>query len=158
MKKLLASLLLSASIMSQAQAGFGIAVAATATNMIAEARGKDLQYITVPYVAAGVGIMFVSGVIVAATNMGNVYAPWGFFFFLDANGNLPQENISLALKNKYPFLDNETVIKNLSQAMKDKYQKTKVDLVSLEQNEVEAILAPADLSTEQLNIITNDLI
>ena len=157
MKKFFSSLLLSSLLLTNAQAGFGIAAGATAAKIIAEHNGRNIEDQVVPYVATGVGIMFVSGLVVAITNRGDVFGPWGYIFFLDANGNLPQENITMLLEKQYPFLDNQMVISNLSQAMKAKYEATKMDLVSLNESEITTILAPADLSIEEANIIINDL-
>lgn len=157
MKKFFSSLLLSSLLLANAQAGFGIAAGATAAKIIAEYNGRNIEEKVVPYVATGVGIMFLSGIVVAITNRGDVFGPWGYIFFLDANGNLPQEHISATLQKAYPFLDNQLVINNLSQAMKKKYEATKVNFVSLDENEVATILAPADLSSEEGQLIIDDL-
>lgn len=157
MKKLLASIILSSILLTNAHAGFGIGVAATASKIISEYNGRDNTDQTVPYIVAGVGIMFASGLIVAITNGGDVIAPWGFFFFLDAEGNLSQSNLETALKVKYSFLDNSEVVTNLSKAMKEKYELTREDMVSLNESELIDILAPADLSEKQTQLIINDL-
>lgn len=158
MKKLFLGLILSLSVGSQVQAGFGVAAGATAAKIIAEQNGRNIENQVVPYVVSGVGLMFVSGLVVAITNGGDVFGPWGLLFFLDAQGNLQQEQIQATLNVNYPFLDNQEVIKNLSQSIKNKYEETKNDLVSLEAIQMEQLLAPANLTEEQSQEILEDLI
>lgn len=157
MKKILASLLLSSMMLTQAQAGFGVVAGATAAKIIAENHDRNIENKVVPYVVSGIGLMFVSGVVCAIANKGEVFGPWGLLFFLDAQGNLAQEQIMATLQVNYPFLDNQEVVKNLSQTIKAKYEETKTDLVSLEAIQVERLLAPANLTEEQTNQIIEDL-
>lgn len=158
MKKFLASLLLSSVMLTQAQAGFGVAAGATALKIVSEINGKNRDDLVTPLVVSGVSVMFVSGVVCAIVNKGEVFGPWGLLFFLDAQGNLAQEQISATLQVNYPFLDNQEVVKSLSQTIKAKYEETKTDFVSLEATQVESLLAPANLTAEQTNQIVEDLI
>ena len=64
--------------------------------------------------------------------------------------------------NRYPFIDNQLVVGNLSAAVKKKYNEVKqVDgsaLVSLTVEEVQGILAQANLTQEQTNQVMSDLL
>lgn len=86
--------------------------------------------------------------------------PWGI-----ASGItlivLDQKNSNEQLVQQFPFLDNQEVVQNLSDALIDKYEtQEKVDglaIVKLTTSEVEEILAPMDLTMDQINLVMNDL-
>ena len=108
-----------------------------------------------PIFLASWGMMATGFIGILAT--GTISGTWSTLFFLDADGNLPQSNIEQGLKAKFPFLDNQEVVTNLSLAIKNKYEATQSSPVILNGEELSPILDATDLSSEQYDLIVNEL-
>lgn len=83
------------------------------------------------------------------------------FIVLDEKGNYDQNQLAAHFSHKYSFVNNEQVIFKLAQAVNEKYEELKkgdeVVYVTLQSSQVEQILRPLDLSTEQMNLVMTDL-
>lgn len=88
---------------------------------------------------------------------GTIGGTWSLLFFLDAEENLPQANIEQGLAARFPFLDNQETINSLSKLIKNKYQVSKSDFITLTQAELNPILESTDLTNEQYEIIIKEL-
>lgn len=81
---------------------------------------------------------------------------------LEADGSLPKNVLVDSLSTQYPFIDNKAVINELAEHINTKFKNLKTEdaspvLVSLSAAETEEILAPAGLSSEQLEQIVKEL-
>lgn len=75
---------------------------------------------------------------------------------LDAEGKFPQKNAEAFFRNRYGFINNGEVIKELSYRIEKKYEAGMTEIHFLE-NEVAEIFSSEDLTEEQFALITNDL-
>lgn len=76
---------------------------------------------------------------------------------LDADGNLPQNEISEMIATRFPFIDNAQVTNDLSNKIAEKYKNESNSLVTLTVEETLSILAPAGLSEAEENLVVNTL-
>lgn len=80
---------------------------------------------------------------------------------LDEKQNRNQGVLEKYLFEKYPFIDNQEAIKNLSKTVQSQFPNPLVSekeyVISVAPELVKAALEAADLSPEQVKIVTNDL-
>lgn len=149
------SFMISALSAPKAYSGVGVAASLFAVGVYDANHGKTAPNFVGPVFLASWGLMATGFIGIVAT--GTIGGVWSTLFFLDAEGNLPQTNIEQGLKAKFPFLDNEAIITNLSSAIKNKYDETKTNIVTLNETELAPILESTDLSDEQYDLILNEL-
>lgn len=101
------------------------------------------------------GLMATGFIGIVAT--GTIGGTWSLLFFLDADGNLPQENLEQGLSTKFPLIDNQETITNLSQAIKNKYEAIGTQFITLNEPELAPILESADLTNEQYLMIVKEM-
>lgn len=77
---------------------------------------------------------------------------------LDAEGYLPQAALENDLTHKYSFIDNQAVISDLAQTIKEKYELNKEsNYVTLSETETRSILASANLNESEIAQVVKDL-
>lgn len=147
MKKFFASLLLSSLLLANTQAGV-VLVLEGSFNTVGRIFSPKIG---IPMIVVGAGL----GVTAFFLGSGNL-APT--LFFLEQN----QDQIDQSLLERYTFIDNQEVLTNLSSKIIEKAADGKATreglLINLGKNEVAEILAPLDLTADQMSFITNDLI
>lgn len=80
------------------------------------------------------------------------------FMVFDANAELPQEGLEEVLNISYPFINNQTVVRDLAFVLKSKYEFNKEEaMVSLDENETRSILSATDLNEQQIKTVVNGL-
>lgn len=139
----------------KAYPGVGVAAGLFAVGVYDVNHGKTAPNYVGPIFLASWGAMVTGFIGIVAT--GTIGGAWSTVFFLDADGNLPQSNIEQGLKARFPFLDNQEVITNLSLSIKNKYEATMSSPVTLNQEELSPILDTTDLTNEQYDLIINEL-
>lgn len=158
MKKIISSLLLSFVISTltapTAQAGVGIGAGLFAVGTYKVNHNETAGNYVAPLFFSSWGLMATGFIGMAAT--GTIGGTWSLLFFLDAEGNLPQENVEQGLRAKFPFLDNQEVIGFLGQILKEKYQDG-THYISLTEEELAPILELTDLTNEQYSMILKEL-
>lgn len=158
-KRLIASLLLSFCISTmtapKAYSGVGVAAGLFAYGTYKVNHNETAGNWVGPVFLSSWGLMATGFVGMLAT--GTIGGTWSLLFFLDAEGNLPQENVELGLATKFPFLDNQETINSLSKMIKDKYELSKSNLITLTEAELNPILESTDLSNEQYEILIKEL-
>lgn len=79
---------------------------------------------------------------------------------LDADKTSNAQNLSPALANQYPFLDNQEVLNTFSEVIMEKYhaENTGKDFttISLSAEELADILSPLDLKSFEMEVLIND--
>ena len=125
--------------------------------------GLDLLWETDGLVGFGTGIFGVLPIEITALflHSGTVALVGAGLLVLDADGSLSQDRMVQALSAKYPFVDNHEVIEQLATAIKvnapSKIENGKRYVVSVSQEEVNAILEGTDLTEDQMQKIADDL-
>lgn len=163
MKKLIVStcltLMITVGPMKKAEASIVVTTAGAIGSIIATVNDNET-------LSFGAGLMLVGGPlycgisywIFKASRIGSGWHTFGkIFLILDTNGNLPQEQLEEALNTNYPFINNQTVIHHLAANLKRKYQETKMNMVSLSENETKKILSAVDLSEEEIQLVADGL-
>lgn len=158
MKKLLSSLLLSSILFTampakKAEAAWGVGIAAGVVGLVNQNVGNNNQMIaTVSGITFGAAwVVGMTGFIISAATGTSV----GTWVILDSDNTDQLGSFAEAITIKYPFLDNQKVIADLSSAINHKFQ-TKSE-VKFSEAELSNILAPADLSAEEVEAIVTDL-
>lgn len=161
MKKLLSSLLLASFLFTampakKAEAAWGIGMAAGVVGLVNQNIGNDNSTIAL---ASGItfGAAWIAGMtgfIIAAATGSSV----GTWVILDENTDRLgafAESITI----KYPFIENPAVIAEFSNAINEKFiaANAKEAKVSLSEAELSKILAPADLTEEEMAEVVSDL-
>lgn len=81
--------------------------------------------------------------------------------FLDEKSPFNPHSLEATLQERYPFVDNHDVLKQLANSIRQKFQDTnpvnEMYFVSLTENETRSILAPVELTEEQVEIMVNEL-
>jgi hypothetical protein len=111
-----------------------------------------------------------AGVILAPVAVGIALIVLGIHYhnrwmiILDADGNIDQASLEKGLSQKYSFIDNTDVIRNLAASIREKAASTaEVDgtrMVRLSRSEVLSILAPtglAELNPSAVDALIQDL-
>lgn len=77
---------------------------------------------------------------------------------LDEKPSLSQSTLEIILSDKYPFIDNEQVIKNLAKNVLIKAQPVQENilLAKFTESEISELLSPANLTDEDLAIVVSD--
>lgn len=173
MKKFLASLVLSVFLINvstpKAEAGVGLLGVGTTLAVAGYVTSDDhSQNYSGLWIVAGV--IYGGGAAILGSAIGGltaIFAPslgvkiiYGSLF-LDANGNLPKNELVHHLSQNYPFIDNQDVIEDLADSINQKYLIAKKGdenvIVRFNQAEVQDIFAATDLTDAQLALITSDL-
>lgn len=154
MKKLISSLLIAVTLM----VGFPKPKAEAGVYLFYEAQQIDMPGITGGFLSICAG-----GWIVYGLMKHNPYAIFGAMALLalDEKQNPNQGELENYLTTKYPFIDNQEAIKNLSKTVQSQFphpmEAEKPYVVSVSPSLVKNALEAADLTAEQVKIVTDDL-
>lgn len=150
MKKLLLSLLLLITIFSnQAKAGVLLMASGSQDSNEWSAGTKQLSGIVLITTALAVGLS------ISKRNLGAGIIIFGVA--LDAAGNLKEDQLVNLLSEKYPFIDNQSVIKGLVGALNKQFHRTQQNYVELNEKEILNLLSPMELTHAQVSEVLYDL-
>lgn len=135
------------------------AQAALVVSVIPDAHNSGFLADAPPILLSAGMITLVAGVF--AKQNKSLIAAGCILMFLDTDGSLPPDAILNKFTKRYPFINNKTVMDDLVNAVKLKYEESKdasgEALIVLDQKEIKTLLEPIELTKEELAKIINDL-
>lgn len=153
MKKLLALTLICTSLLSVPKKSEAFVVTITAagvSTMIDSYSSTSLGILTIGGYASALTLAVGGVTAIFNPALGGKIALYAVALDEKTNSPLFEQNI----KNNFPFLNNQEIIKELSDELRLSFEKNRNDLgtaiVSIPKNTVERILAPVDLTNDQV--------
>ena len=105
---------------------------------------------------AAADVVIVAGMMVLTKDLGT-----GAILIVLDSGRANSSALAEGLKRKFPFLDDETVVENLTAALEAGYEAVKDSngnaYVTLSQDEIRDIVSTSDLSENEFQTLVNEL-
>lgn len=158
MKKLLSALMIASvigavSYSPKSKAGIGLMVGGAALDFSVSQKGMIFA------LGGGLGLWAIVG--------GGILVPFNpvlgvSLIILGENGDVSQDQLENIFSERYSFIGDREVFKDLALNIKNKAKAQKPDvegkiLVYVPEAETRSILYPLDLSEEEINVVTSDL-
>lgn len=111
------------------------------------------------YCGGGIALVAIfAGVVTGNPTIVHIY----LYMTLGVNGSFSHKEIASQLQDRYPFIENQEVVKELATKVKNAYEasdknKAKEAYVSVAEKDVLEVLGKTDLTSQQIDLIVREL-